>query len=429
MRNHESTKTILTLFITTESEKDVNVYISAPLYNPSFSKTKIVHKRQIIKVQMDSSLMGSVGYIENKGIHITSDEDVVVYAISKQYASTDAFVVLPTAALGQEYYVVAWSERSTFMIVGTEDNTEVSIKLGQNSQFISVAGYNVGPGVSVTLKLNKFQTLFVASLSGDFTGTHVYGSKPIAVLGGSICARINAGACDHLVQQLLPIEKWGKDFVTVGMPGCRSSDTFRIVASLDMTTVNISGMPSHKLINSGDYYQFSLSDSTAKTISADKPIALALYANGGCGSGGLGDPAMVLIPAIQQFSSDYTFSTISLAGNDFHNSLALVIAESYINGLQFDGGNLPQATWKAVEGRPDIKYTEFRIASGAHSVSHNDSKVTFLALSTGVQKYNSYGYPAGFNFRQSVTVSLIIVFKIGYLTSKFTLIPLQDYIS
>ncbi|VDI05322.1 Hypothetical predicted protein [Mytilus galloprovincialis] len=108
---------------------------------------------------------------------------------------------------------------------------------------------------------------------------------------------------------------------------------------------------------------------------------------------------MILIPPIQQFSSDYTFSTITVDGKDLINSLALVIAETYISGLLLDGQKLPTTKWYAVEGRHDIKYTELRISSGAHSVHHVDKSVTFLAISTGIEEFNSYGYPAGLNFK------------------------------
>lgn len=82
------------------------------------------------------------------------------------------------------------------------------------------------------------------------------------------------------------------------MPSCSSSDTFKVVGSFRSTTVNISGVGLHRIANPGDSFVFQLSDLSSKTVSADRPIALALFANGGCDLGNIGDPAMVLIPAI-----------------------------------------------------------------------------------------------------------------------------------
>ncbi|CAG2247818.1 HMCN [Mytilus edulis] len=364
----------------------------------------ISRKGTVKQIDIDVSIIGTSG-LENKGIRILADDDIIVYAINKAQYSTDAFLALPIDTLGQEYYVLSWSTMSTFMIIGTDDKTKISITLGKLSPSIVVEGNQYGSGSSFDFHLNKYQTLTVTSSGGDFTGTHIFADKFVTVLGGSICANVGAGACDHLVQQMLPIEKWGKDFVTIGMPDCSSPDTYRIVASQHNTLVNISGQIPIRLTKSGDFHTFNLQDQTSNTVSADKPISLALFANGGC-RGNLGDPAMILIPPIQQFSSDYTFSTITVDGKDLINSLALVIAETYISGLLLDGQKLPTTKWYAVEGRHDIKYTELRISSGAHSVHHLDKSVTFLAISTGIEEFNSYGYPAGLNFKSMTMVTL-----------------------
>ncbi|CAC5400118.1 HMCN [Mytilus coruscus] len=391
----------LKIFITTDSENDVRVDITTPLFNPSFSDSLIVRKGTVEKVSIDQLIVGSPGKIGKKGISVSADDDIIVYAINKRHASTDAFLVLPVDALGQEYYVVSWQMASSFMIVGTDDNTEVKIKFGKECQSVMVNGIPFGPRATLTIFMNKFETFFMTSNAGDFTGTHIFSNKPVVLLGGSVCARIVQGACDHLVQQMLPIEKWGKEFVTIGMPNCKSPDTYRIVASQDNTVVNISGINPVNLPEPGDFFTFNLNDNSSKTVSSNKHIALTLFTNGFC-KGDLGDPAMILVPPIQQYSSDYTFSTVSLDGNDFINSVVLVISDNFKSGLRFDNKILPATTWNGVEGRSDIKYTEFIISSGAHSVFHINPMVTFLAVSTGIQYANSYGYPAGLNFRSTV---------------------------
>ena len=401
----------LILFITTEYNTDIKVKVTTPLFDKTFVKTVVVRKSIVGKIPINILMMGGLGLIEKKGILIEAEKDVVVYAVNKRYASTDAFLVLPVDAVGQEYYVSSWGQNSAFMIIGTEDQTDVSVKLGSESPSIKIDGNVYGPKTSVKFRLNKFQTMYVKSYRGDFTGTHVYGTKPVSLLGGSYCARIGNGACDHIVQQMLPLERLGTDFVTIGMPNCNAQDTFRIVSSQGNTVVNISGRPSNTLYEPGDFYTFNIPDGESKTISSNKAIQVILYANGGCDDKGNGDPAMVILPSIQQFSSAYTFSTVKLDNGDFINSLALVIAENYIPGLRLDNQILPSTSWKSVQGRNDIKYTDFVISSGAHTVYHVDPSVTFLAISTGIQEYNSYGYPAGFNFVPMTNVSILVYKK------------------
>lgn len=397
LTNYPGVTTDLTIFLTTKYE-NVAVKISTPLLDPSFDKTVVVHKNRVESVSISAAVMCSVDGLESKGVHVVAEQDIIVYAINKQNYSTDAFLVLPVDTLGQEYYVVSWGERSAFIIVGIEDETQISIKCGKQCPLVTINGMSYGPGISVNIALNKFQTHLASSEFGDFTGTHIYATKPVTVIAGSICASVGDGACDHLAKQMLPIEKLGKIYVTVGMPYCSTQDTYRIVASLDNTIVNISGSSTVNLERSGDYYTFNLPDQSAKTVTSDKAIAIALYANGGCNSNGFGDPTMILLPSIDQFAADYTFSTVSLQGQDFINSLALVIGEAYTAGLRMDNRMLPPVVWRTVEGRNDIKYTEFGIEKGAHSVYHIDPTVTFLLIVSGVQSYNSYGYPAGLNF-------------------------------
>ncbi|CAC5403494.1 Coadhesin,Thrombospondin-1,Mucin-like protein,Hemicentin-1,Thrombospondin-2 [Mytilus coruscus] len=400
MHNLEFLYYELTVFITTAFDEEVNVKIATPIFETIFSKTTTVRRNRIEKIQIDKSIMVSTNGIENKGLHIEAEKDIIVYAVNKAQFTSDAFLVLPVDALSNEYYVMTWYERSSFMVVCTEDNTDINLHFGGSAPTFKINGQTKGPFMSQDVNLNKFQTISFASDTGDFTGTHIFASKPVAVFGGSLCAQIGNGACDHLVQQMLPINKWGKDFVTIGMPNCASNDTFRIVTNQRNTIVNISGYSTYIFENPGDFITFSIPDMQFKTISSDKPISVAMFANGGCDKYDNGDPAMVLLPAIQQFASDYTFATIYLPGNDFTNSLVIVIADSYFDGLRFDGLALPATTWLPVEGRIDIKYTDFIISSGVHSIYHEDPAIKFLAVSTGIQRYNSYGYPAGVGIRK-----------------------------
>lgn len=408
MPNYPNAIQFLRIFVTTKMENDVNVIITTPIFDAVFHRKLVARKGQIQEVTMNNELAEFSSGVENKGIYIKADEEIIVYASNARENSMDAFLVLPSATIGLVYYVVAWSEKSSFLIVAKEDYTDVNITLGKNSQNISLAGIIIGPGESVSVKLNKFQSLFIQSSVGDFTGTCIKGTKPFTVLSGSICATVKQGSCDHLAEQMLPIEQWEKEFVTVGMPGCISSDTFRVVASLDNTTVNVSGIGLQTLQNSGDFFDFTVSNLVSKTVSADKPIALFLFSSGNCGSPSNGDPSMVLIPALRQFSSNYTFSTNSSDKNSLFSFIAIVIEDKYIKGLLFDGSNLPKMIWRSVEGRPDLMYTEFNITADVHTISHVDSYVKYMALSTGTANFISYGYPLGLELLSNESVCIFL---------------------
>ncbi|MCX7736491.1 MAG: IgGFc-binding protein, partial [Candidatus Kapabacteria bacterium] len=70
--------------------------------------------------------------------NITSDDEVTVYALSQAVTTSDAFLVLPTDVLGDEYLVMSYNSDgrnavgnsrtpSQFVIVAVEDSTRVRI--------------------------------------------------------------------------------------------------------------------------------------------------------------------------------------------------------------------------------------------------------------------------------------------------------------
>ncbi len=190
----------------------------------------------------------------DRGVHITSVEPVTVTAVNYQNQTTDATQVLPITALGTSYRVDAlegtatayqngtYIFRSEFMVVATEDGTEVTI----TPTATTTAGH--APGVPFTVSLNAGQTYQVQALSGltDLSGTTVVGTaqsgpcRPFAVFGGSMCAVVSCAACDHVNEQMEPVNTWGNAFHTVRL-GNLSAWGYRILANENNTLVTIDG--------------------------------------------------------------------------------------------------------------------------------------------------------------------------------------------
>lgn len=156
----------------------------------------------------------------DRGVHIVAVEPITVTAVNYQNQTTDATQVLPVASLGTNYRVDAlpgtstafqngqYIFRSEFLIVATEDGTEVSI----TPSAATTAGH--AAGVPYTVQLNAGQAYQVQAISGltDLTGTVVTGTdqsgpcRPFAVFGGSMCAVMNCAACDHVNEQMAPVD-------------------------------------------------------------------------------------------------------------------------------------------------------------------------------------------------------------------------------
>ncbi|CAC5424206.1 unnamed protein product [Mytilus coruscus] len=273
-------------------------------------------------------------------MYVQSDYEISIYAVNKAIGSTDAFVVFQVDALGNMYYVITWNQESQFMIVATYDNTVVTITLGRSGTSIIFNSYVYKSGLSLLITMNKYQTLhaFGDEIS-DFSWTYIKSSKPIAVFSGNKCSKDVSGYCDHLVSKMTPVETFGNIFVTINMPSCNRPVNFKIVASEHKTHINISGRSPISMTNPGDVSTFSTSCLTQTVVSTDKPTGLTFFSEGGCDSR-LDDPAMILLPPIQQFAADYIFATVDSPSKPFRSSLKIVILELEICGLSLDGHNI-----------------------------------------------------------------------------------------
>src|SRR5687768_11537503 len=207
-----------------------------------------VSANQVTTVQLTNSSTPSNslaynGQVEGigakKGIHITADKPVAVYAHILNAARSGSTLVLPTNVLGKEYYVASYkstttgsTRRSQFNVVATMDNTMVQITPTQSD------GNGMHQAnVPFTITLSKGDVYQYQS-DEDLTGSYIksIGStgtscQPIAVFSGSTFASMgcsSAGTGDNLYQQLFPVGSWGKVYYTAPFIS-RSYDIFRIL--------------------------------------------------------------------------------------------------------------------------------------------------------------------------------------------------------
>ena len=101
-------------------------------------------------------------------------------------------------------------------------------------------------GDFLNLTLDKFETFHVLQIksNADFTGAHVISNKPIGMVSGNRKIPVPAkppGSADHLTEMMMPVDTWGKSFLTSSTPDRSLGDVFRIVSSEDNTTVLLNG--------------------------------------------------------------------------------------------------------------------------------------------------------------------------------------------
>ena len=300
--------------------------------------------------------------------HIKSDFPVILYQFNPFYnlSSNDASLVLPSTKLGADYIVSSYQDETNvdgdgpgyFTIIGAYD-MPVELEITPTAD-IAPAGKIPGTmkGEPMTVEINQGEVLNIVTTTGgaDFTGTKITCKNPyskcapVAVFGGHGCADIpkDRGYCDHLEHQLLPVNRWGTNYAVVKTkPRTYARDFVRVVAANDETNVSIkirdeeyrNGTEKTVTLNAGQFFEYELNyiddggswfTSGTSFIHADKPVQVTQYLSGAedissdCRDNSpgsshtycFGDPAMTIIPPVEQFRNEYYFFAYSVENTD-----------------------------------------------------------------------------------------------------------------
>jgi hypothetical protein len=140
---------------------------------------------------------------------------VAVYLMDRVAHSSDATVLFPTDALGKNYLTLTYKttldegfkNATNLVLIGTHDATRVTITLP-----FTVAPHAAGAPYDITLNQGDTYQLAASGIGSDLTGASVEADHPIVVYGTHSCTNLpdNYGACDLLLEQLPPLETWGR---------------------------------------------------------------------------------------------------------------------------------------------------------------------------------------------------------------------------
>lgn len=202
-------------------------------------------------------------YLDAKEIETVVNKGVVIYAKDGKTKFTcyafaeaeggtgigstrDATILLPKDMLWKEYIVQTYlddAKSTEFVIVGTENNTQVTI-------YPSAATAKGGvKGQPIDVTLNAGQVYLVQSKakeqgsteSIDLSGSMVCSDRPVAVFNGNEFAKIPNDAAysgNHAFEQTVPQMHLGSEFY-MGIAEGTKLNKFYVTASLDNTTVKI----------------------------------------------------------------------------------------------------------------------------------------------------------------------------------------------
>lgn len=362
-----------------------------------FQQQIVTQPNGLYEVQLPLSLeLTGSEIVESKGITVSATKDVHVSLVNRRPTTSEVFTALPTASLGFSYRVMSHRPAdgsSTFAVLAIEDNTQVQITT-------TAATPNHPAGAMFLVDLNAYDAYQVQSSLGDLTGSIVTASKPIAVFGANRCARVpdTQDFCDYLVEQLPPTPAWGTQFSAVPLSGRLNGDTWRFLASELDTTITIDGPGAAQqqlhLTNAGDFVQLNLPG--FQTISSNKPILAAQFANGTAFDNQPGDPMMMLVAANTQWLSSYVFSTPTAGFNTHYVNIVAPVAIAQAGQVLLDGVSVPSGAFTTLPGG-QFAAARRTLTAGKHRLSSLNSTAPLGAQVygfAGAPNHEGYGFPA-----------------------------------
>lgn len=314
-----------------------------------FRKDFTCRAGEVVSIAIDSAAqLRSSERVEDLAVHIVADEPIAVYGLSHRYQTTDTYLAYPVDVLGKTYRVMGYKWLaddllSQMAVIATEDNTKVKITPSMKTK----GGKPKGVPFTVTLNRGQvYQVLpaFDPMREEDLTGSLVEADKPVAVFSGHNCAYVPERAwkaCNILVEQIPPIQSWGRQFF-VGTLASRAGSVIRVLASEEGTEV-FENNRKVATLNTGQYYENpNLTQNTMLT--SNKPVLVAQFSKGFTAPNpglavarvdSVGDPMMIIVAPTEQFLSDYRFAT-PVKGSWEHYINIIVPTES-IGSLRLNG--------------------------------------------------------------------------------------------
>ncbi len=347
--------------------------------------------------------------------HVSSTEDVSVFAHFQSINSSESCMVLPVDALEREYYVMAYnSDKNTpsqFGIVAIENNTKITIKPSVPTRYNQLQEQHID--------LNKGEVYLVqADITKDphydLTGSYIFASKPVAVFAGEQRCQIPYEddyyypTRDYILEQMLPASCWGENaFLNpfVQPPGVteKGYDLYRVISSTDNNSVFVNNKLK-KILNKGEFFQDTLSD--AIYIRATGPIMAAQYKKTSRDSTPytvISDPLMLVIPPKEQFLDNYLVMNIQAYQlENFRDSLYslpvyekhyinVTVPDDAVSSLTTDGNPVKAGLFEKI-ANTGYSQANLPVSEGVHFLECDKPFGIFIY---GYGVMNSYGYTGG----------------------------------
>ncbi|KAH3858781.1 hypothetical protein DPMN_101411 [Dreissena polymorpha] len=361
----------------------------------SFNKTQTINKS--LKFTFNSKLELFTTGKERRGIYISSSVHISVFVTSYTLASGDTFLAFPLDVLGTEYDVIAYTANwkpgfpSEVVFVAPFNGTIVNMTIGNQSTVVT---------------LNHLDLYQMLTTTEDLTGAIVTSNKPIAVFSAASCDFIGntTQRCNMKFAQLLPTDEWGTTAIVPPIALNRPMELL-FYGLNDTASYCIAGQSIGQFCFSESkggtlYHTFSSTAVSVQSATNDRFVAI-LYKQQ--------EAFMALIPAIEQFSTEYYVVFPDIYTTQAH-FLTITVQNVSASGILLDGQLPPKPMAVIPVPYPFTDYiiiTYQMFSTGYHTITHRDGNVRFGAFCYGYGNFHNhvvddigfaaYGFPAGFH--------------------------------
>ena len=343
------------------------------------------------------------GNIDNKGISISSDNPVSVYAMHYREYFSDASIVLPQEMLGDHYIILAGRDHqknlkpSELVIVPAEDNTEIEI----TPSVLTACGKEAGRPFRI--KLNEGENYQLQSTHGgsavkdepDLTATEIrsVNGMPFAVFSGAKEAMTDPvkGMQNTLFDQNYPVSNWGTSYFVTPFEG-QGGDPVRIIASDETTVYFNCGNPLQ--IGRLEYIDTLIREPVL--ITSNSPIAVSqLDKSGLMNESAIGDPSLIILPP---FGTEMKSSTVICPGllrdrkNHYFDKHYVNLVKPSDSELFIDGNKIGSFT--ELDMLPGYSFAAVELSAGEHRIECEEG---FYGIAYGFGKFDAYSYALGFD--------------------------------
>ena len=350
----------------------------------------------------------------------------LIVGYNAEATSADAFSAFPVQVNHreiEEYRTVSFHKsseqgslyKSAILVISAKDGTKVDLITTQNAvgHISSTQGqiYYFIKGDHLSITIDKYESLSISSVL-DLTGTSIKASYPVIVYSGHECASVPSysSSCDHLVEQIPPVNVLGTCYIAAAFAGRASGDYIRAVAVKSETYFNVTCTVNGEVSYSehlgpysdGEFLEFYVSMDWYCTLESNKPAMVVQFSGSNQGEV-YGDPFMIVLSDVYQLMNELSFYSIDISEANFTHFINVVIHKDFFNAsaIFIDSETLSSYEYltEEVQFEKCGSFVVIRLAvmPGYHFLRHSSPEAGMGLTVYGYAVDTSYGYSLGYN--------------------------------